>query len=308
MKTIITGGTGLIGGALARSLAGDGHEVIILTRSPERSRGDFPAQVRLEAWDGRTAAGWGHLVDGANAVVNLAGESIAGEGFPPARWTRDKKARILQSRLDASSALIEAIRAAQDKPAVFVQSSAVGYYGDRDDEELTEESPAGEGFTGDVCRQWEAAAAPVADMGVRLAIIRTGVVLSMAGGAFPSFLLPFRFFIGGRMGRGDQFMPWIHLDDEVRAIRFIIETPEAAGIFNLSAPNPVQNSTLAHLVGMAMRRPSLIPTPAFLLKGLFGEVSTVLLDSQRVLPDRLVGMGFRFDYAYVEDALDDLLR
>ncbi len=308
MRIIVTGGTGLIGRALAADLADDNHEVIVLSRAPERATA-MPAGVRVERWDARTAEGWGDLADGADAIVNLAGESIAGKGFILSRrWTAERKRRIRDSRLNAGRAVVQAVELASDKPRVVVQSSGIGYYGPRGDEELTEEASPGQDFLARTAIEWEASTAPVEPLGVRRAIIRSGAVLSTKGGAFPFMLLPFRLFVGGPVGSGRQWLPWIHIADEVRAVRFLMEHPEATGPFNLNAPNPVTNAEFSKTLGKVMSRPAILPTPSFALRLLFGEMSTVLLDGQRALPQRLLDLGFTFRFPEAEAALRDLLQ
>ncbi len=244
MRTIITGGTGLIGRELTQLLTAAGHEVIVLSRDPARR--SFPEGVQGVAWDGQTGQGWQHLADGAHAIVNLAGEPIAGSSFPPPRWTEARKQRILQSRLDAGQAVVAAITAVSHKPTVLIQASGIDYYGNvPGDAEVTEDWPKGTGFLADVTEQWEASTAVIEEMGVRRAVIRTGIVLSMAGGALPMTVRPFRFYAGGPLGNGRQWWPWIHLRDEARAIQFLIENEAARGVFNLCAPNPVTNKAFA---------------------------------------------------------------
>jgi uncharacterized protein (TIGR01777 family) len=301
MAIIITGGTGLIGRALVANLAADGHEVVLLSRTPERATG-LPAGARAEGWDGRTATGWGHLADGAKAIVNLAGESIAA-----GRWTAERKRHISESRLNAGRAVVQAVEAATHKPHVVIQASAVGYYGPRGDEEVTEETPPGNDFLAQVAVEWEGSTAPVEALGVRRAIIRSGVVLSSAGGALPPLLLPFKLFAGGPLGHGQQWFPWIHVADEVGAIRFLIEDQAASGPFNLTAPHPLTNAEFSRVLGRVLRRPAIMPTPAFALRLLFGEMATVLLDGQRAAPRRLLGLGFIFRLPEAEAALRDLL-
>ncbi len=302
MRVIVTGGTGLIGRALVASLAGDGHEVIVLSRDPQRG-GSWPAGVRLERWDGYTANGWGPLADGADAIVNLAGENIAA-----GRWTAERKRRIRESRVNAGRAIVQAVEAATRKPSVLIQSSATGYYGPRGDEELMESAPPGRDFLAQTSLLWEDSTAPVERWGVRRAVIRTGVVLSAEGGALPRMLLPFRLFVGGPLGSGRQWLPWIHIADEVRAIRFLIEQEAASGPFNLAAPNPVTNAQFSRALGKALGRPAWMPVPALALRLLFGEMATVLLNGQRAVPHRLLQLGFTFRFAEVEAALRDLLR
>jgi hypothetical protein len=307
MLIIITGGSGLIGTPLSQSLAADGHEVIVLSRNPEKHT--FPAGVTGAKWDGKTADGWSHLADGAEAIINLAGESIGGEGFPPPRWTATRKQRILQSRLDAGKAVVEAVTAAQNRPRVVIQSSGIDYYGHvPGNTEITETSPKGEGFLSDVAEQWEASTAAVETMGVRRAVIRSAMVLSMAGGPLPQTVLPFRLFAGGPLGDGRQWWPWIHLEDEVRAIRFLVEHPAASGVFNLCTPNPLPQKAFAKEIGKVMGRPSLIPAPTFALKLILGEMAAIVLDGRRALPKRLQALGFTFKYPQAREALLDLLN
>ncbi|MCS6844851.1 MAG: TIGR01777 family oxidoreductase [Caldilineales bacterium] len=302
MRVIVTGGTGLIGRPLAAALADAGHEVIVLSRSPEKAAG-LGQGIQVVRWDGRTAEGWGSLADGAGAIVNLAGESIA-EG----RWSDERKRRIRESRVNAGKAVVEAVQAARQKPAVLVQASAVGYYGPRGPETVTEDTPPGKDFLAQVCVDWEASTAPVEAMGVRRAIARTGIVLSADGGALPRMLLPFKFFAGGKLGSGQQGFPWIHIADEVAALRFLMENPAASGPFNLAAPNPPTNAEFMRAVGEAMGRPAAMPTPAAALRAVFGEMATVLLDGQRAAPKRLLDLGFQFRFTDPVAALRDLLR
>jgi uncharacterized protein (TIGR01777 family) len=307
MRVLITGGTGLIGRALAANLAADDHEVIVLTRSPERAA-KLPGGVRAERWDARTAEGWGHLADGAGAIVNLAGASLAGEGFFPTRWTADRQRIIRESRVNSSSAVVEAVAQAEESPRVVVQSSAVGYYGFHADEVLTERAGPGDDWAARfTAEEWEPSTLSVEEMGVRRVVARTGVVLSTKGGALPRLLLPFRLFAGGPMGSGRQWYSWIHLQDQVRALRFLIETEKASGAYNLTAPNPATNGDLAKLIGSVMGRPSFVPVPGFAMRLAFGEVADVVLKGQRALPQRLLDLGFQFQFPSAGVALKDLL-
>jgi len=307
MRIIITGGAGLIGRALAAELVGAGYEVIVLSRRPERVTG-LPAGVRAERWDARTAEGWDALADGANAIVNLAGEPISGQGFIPSRWTAERKRRIRESRLNAGRAVVQAVESTSSKPGAVVQASGAGYYGPHGDEEVTEETPAGNNWFEQVAVEWEASTATVESLGVRQAIIRSGVVLSAEGGALPRLLLPFRFFAGGPLGSGRQWLPWVHIADEVRAIRFLIENPTASGPFNLTAPNLLTNGEFSRVIGRVLSRPAFVPVPAFTLRLFFGEMSMVLLEGQRAVPQRLQELGFTFRFSEAEAALRDLLQ
>lgn len=307
MRVIITGGTGLIGRRLAADLAGDGREVIVLSRNPQRAH-DLPPTVRAERWDGRTAAGWGPLADGAAAIVNLAGENLAGAGFFPSRWTPERKQLLRQSRLDAGRAVVEAVSAARVKPQVVIQASGIGHYGARGDETVTEEDGPGADFLARLTVDWEASTQPVAASGVRRAVIRTGVVLDPAEGALPRLLLPYRLCVGGPLGGGRQWLSWIHPADETAAIRFLIETPGAEGAFNLCAPNPLTNAQFGRVLGRVLGRPAWLPVPAFALAAAFGEAAATVLDGQRAAPARLLGLGFTFRFPEAEAALRDLLR
>ncbi len=307
MRILITGGTGLIGRALIELMLPEGHEIIALSRHPERA--ELPAGVILARWDGVHVDDWAQWMDGADAVVNLAGESIAGTGAIPARWTAKRKRRILESRVNATRAVVAAMAGVQNRPDVLVQGSAVGRYGGRrDDLVLDEDASPGNDFLARVTVQWEEASREVEALGVRLAIARTGLVLSMEGGSLPPMLRSFKLFGGGPMGDGRQWWPWIHIRDEVRALAFLMTEPRARGPFNLTAPHPVTNREFALILGQALRRPAFLPAPASLLRLALGEMATLLLDGQRAMPKRLVELGFQFDFPKLELALRDLLR
>jgi uncharacterized protein (TIGR01777 family) len=303
-RILITGATGFIGRALVGELTAKGYEVIALTRDPRKSESLFGARVRSAAWDGRTAEGWGPQADGALAIVNLAGDSLA-EG----RWTEAKKARILASRLESGAAVVEAIRAARTKPKVLVQASAVGFYGPRGDEPLDESSSPGDGFLAAVVRAWEDSTREAGDLGVRRVVARSGLVLGRDGGVLPRLVMPFRLFAGGPLGSGRQWSSWIHLSDEVRAIRFLVEREDLSGVFNLTAPHPLREKELCRAIGEVLRRPCWLPVPAFVLSLLFGEKAReTLLGGQCVLPQGLDSAGFEFAYPFARQALEDLLR
>ncbi|HLV44651.1 MAG TPA: TIGR01777 family oxidoreductase [Aggregatilineales bacterium] len=307
MRVIITGGTGLIGRALAESLAADGHEVISLSRSPEKHRSSTPPGVELVKYDAKTAAGWGHLADGADAIVNLAAESIGGESFPPPRWTKARKQRIRQSRSDSGNAVVEAVEQAAVKPRVVIQPSGTDYYGWTGDQVVTEDSPPGDTFLASVSRDWEASTTAVEAMGVRRCVMRSGIVLSEKGGVLKHFVFPFRFFVGGPLGSGRQYYSWVHLDDEVRAIRFLIENESTSGVYNVAAPKSVRQRDLARMIGRVMKRPSFFPAPAPLLRLMLGEQAGLVLKGQRAIPKRLTKAGFTFKYPEPEQAIQALL-
>lgn len=300
-RILITGGSGLIGRPLTAELADAGYEVVVLSRNPERVRG-LPAGARVVGWDAETPSGWGREADGALGIIHLAGENVAG-----GRWTDAKKQRIWKSRIHSSLAVQAAIHEAELAPRFLIQGSAVGYYGDRGDDVVTEEAPPGEGFLPQVCMEWEESTADVEDVGVRRVVARTGIVLAAEGGALPKMALPFKLYVGGPVGSGRQWMPWIHLHDQVAALRFLAEHETAAGPFNLTAPHPVTNRELSRRLADALGRPCLLPVPGFALHLLFGEMAEVLLEGQRVVPERLQTLGFDFRYPRLEEALRDLL-
>ena len=307
MLVIITGGSGLIGRALTDSLAKDGHEVIILSRSPERVSG-LPADAKAILWDGKSIDGWGDLVDGSQAIVNLAGASIAGDSFIPSRWTAERKHHIRESRINAGKAVVAAVDAAVNKPEVVIQSSAIGYYGPHEDEIIDESFPAAGDYLASVCVDWEASTAAVEEQGVRRVIIRSGLLFTAQGGIFTRLQLPFKLFVGGPMGSGNQYYSWIHMQDGIAAIRTLIEKKEAQGPYNLSAPNPVTSRQFGVTMGAVMGRPSVMPVPGFALKMALGEVSMTALEGQRVIPKRLQELGFDFKYPDLEDALLEIVN
>ena len=310
MNILITGGTGLVGRALCAALLADGHHVSVLTRNLDKARIALPSGALPFKWDGRSPETLSHLIEETDAVINLAGESIAGEnllGILTKRWTNESKKRIQSSRVDMGQALVKVIEMAEKKPKVFIQASAVGYYGVRGDEPLTENAPAGNDFLAETCREWEDSTSALDKMGVRRVVIRTGLVLAAKGGILPIMLLPFRLFAGGKLGSGEQYQPWIHLEDEINAIRFLLENEDTWGTYNLSAPYPVKQRELAKIAGRDLNRPSFIPAPAFALQLALGEKSTLVLDGQRAIPEKLVTEGFSFSHEDFESALRTLL-
>lgn len=311
MRILITGGTGFIGNALVNSLIEKDHHIYILTRNPEAHRSQLNQSVSLLKWDGKTVQDWGQVIEETEAVINLAGENIAGTSLSSIffkRLTPLRKQLLLESRLNSGKALMDAIRNASRKPAVFIQASAVGYYGNRGNEILCEESLPGNDFTSQLCIRWEESIAELDSLNVRRIIIRTaGMVLGKSGGAFPFLLLPFRFFIGGPLGSGRQWMSWIHLVDEILAIRFLLENENAQGIFNLCAPNPITNKEFSTYVGKIIHRPSWLPVPKFIFKLMLGEKANIILASQRQIPEKLLRLGFDFSYPNLDLALRNLL-
>ncbi len=300
MRIILAGGSGFLGSALAADLARGGHQVITLTRHAAAPAA--PGGVRFEPWSPNGQAGpWANVLDGADAIINLAGESIAAK-----RWSAAQKHRILDSRLLATQSLAAAIRNARTKPRVLVSGSAVGYYGDRGSETLTEGSAPGHDFLADVCQQWEAAAESVRDS-TRVVLVRTGIVLDKRGGALKKMLPPFYMFAGGPLGSGEQYMPWIHLDDWVRMAAWAITDAGPHGAMNATAPQPVTNKEFSRELGRALGRPSLLPAPPFALKIALGEMAgALLLSSQRALPVKAADSGFAFRFSSIDDAFAEI--
>ena len=303
MKIVIAGGTGFLGSALSQALAAEGHDVTILTRGSHSPLG-AAKHVTHATWtpNGNTGP-WAAAIDGADAVINLAGESIAGK-----RWSPSQKRIIRDSRLSATRSLTAAIREVATVPRALVSGSAVGYYGDRGDETLTETSGPGNDYLAQVATDWEAAAATVAQL-TRVALIRTGIVIDRRGGALPRMLPPFLMFAGGPLGSGRQYMPWIHKDDWVRLVVWAIGAEGARGPLNAASPHPVTNREFSSALGRALKRPSLLPAPAFALRLALGEMADgLLLSSQRVLPVRATDLGFSFRYGNVDEALAAVLQ
>lgn len=304
MKIVLAGATGFLGRPLAAALAADGHDVVILSRASTGSAQGVstgsPRVGRIVAWapDGGTGP-WASELNGAGAVVNLAGESIAAR-----RWTSAHKQRILDSRVQATRSLVTAIQTAGTPPPVFVSGSAVGYYGPLGDAAVAEDAPAGSDFLAHVCVQWEREALRAAGDRTRVVCIRTGLVLEKDGGALPQMLPPFKFGAGGPVGSGRQFWPWIHRDDWIALVRWAIRTPAVNGAINATAPTPVTNAEFARALGRAMHRPAFMPAPGFALRLLLGEMADgLLLSGQRAVPAKAQRLGFQFKYASLDDAL-----
>jgi hypothetical protein len=301
MHILIAGGTGALGRRLVNHLIKHGHVVTVVSRQPFKPA-HLPAKIGFAQWDGKTARGWGRCLEQADAVVNFAGAGLADK-----RWTAERKREIVDSRVHAGEAIVEAIELAARKPKVLIQASGVGYYGTHPSMVMTESSPAGNDFLADVCKRWEASTEKVEGWGVRRVVIRTSVVLDNQGGALPRLLLPFRFFAGGPIGSGRQWFPWIHYHDEVEAIRSLIEDETVEGAVNLTSPNPLRNREFAKVVGKVMKRPAFAPAPGLMFKLVFGEMSVVLLEGQQVLPARLEALRFKFKFPLATEALQDLL-
>lgn len=296
MRILITGGSGFVGQRLCAQLDADGHDLFVVSRSPEKAAEVLPggADIRARIADFDDAA--------PEAIVNLAGEPIA-EG----RWTDTKKKRIVDSRVETTREVVELCGRLETPPKVLVSASAVGYYGDQGDRDVTEDSERNEEWLSDICVKWEAEANKAADHGVRVAIVRIGLVMDEGGGMLARMLPAFKFGLGSKLGDGSQYMPWIHRDDLVRAFIFLLEHDECEGPFNGSAPNPVTNAEFTKTLASHLNRPTFLPAPAPALKLAFGEMSHMLLTGAKMRPKRLQDAGFEFRYPTLDDALADIL-
>lgn len=298
MKVTITGGTGFVGGRLVGQLLKEGHEVRILGRSAKTG---IAPEVDFYLWDASQSEPPRESLEGSDAVVHLAGEPVA------QRWSPEIRRRIRSSRIEGTRWLVNALGRMERPPAVLVTASAIGYYGDRGDEELTEEAKPGEGFLAEVCQAWEAEADRAGELGIRVVRLRIGVVLGVGGGALQQMLPPFRMFIGGQLASGRQWMSWIHLDDLTGLIRFALETPGLRGAVNGTAPNPARNTEFTRVLARTLHRPALFTVPNAALNVLFGDMAEILLASQRVLPAAARRAGFRFHFPDLGPALKNVL-
>jgi hypothetical protein len=305
MKVVIAGGTGFLGRPLAELCAEEGHQVTVLTRRLPPASSEYEAGTGLPGithvgWnpDGSTGP-WAAALDGTDLAVNLAGEPIGAR-----RWSPARKALIRDSRLLATRSIVGAIKAATRPPTTLISGSAVGYYGPRGDEKLTEEAPPGDDFLAQVCVGWEREAVGAQAAGTRVALVRTGVVIERAGGALPRMLPPVKLFAGGPLGSGRQYVPWIHRADWLEIVRWIAKTPQVRGPINATAPEPVTNAAFMKALARALHRPSWLPAPAFALRLLLGEMADALiLTGQRAVPSRALGLGFRFHLPQIDQAM-----
>jgi uncharacterized protein (TIGR01777 family) len=299
MKIVITGGTGMIGSVLVDRLSRQNHFLVLLSRKPPRER-TSAAKSWLE-WQPGTHGGWETAVDGADGIINLAGEPIAEK-----RWSDAQKSRLRDSRIDSTRSLVWAIERAKRKPKFLINSSAVGYYGDGGDAMISESSKPGDDFLARLCVEWEEEAKKAEALGVRVVVLRTGIVLAKGKGALKKMVPPFKMFAGGPLGSGRQYMPWIHLDDEVGLIEFIMGNENARGPFNGTAPNPVTMAEFGRALGNVLNRPSWARVPASVLAVLLGEMADMLLAGQRATPDAALKLGYQFKYTKLEQALESL--
>lgn len=301
MRILIPGGSGLIGKILIPALLSDGHQVWILSRHPELVMPVGSSQVA--AWDGRSGKGWEKILESVDAVINLAGENI---GAAP--WTKDRLDRIRSSRINAGQAIIDGLKKVKDRPQLLIQQSAIGCYGVSLTQTFDENASYGADTLSSICVDWEGSTKPVEDFGVRRIVLRTGLFLTRQGGVLPRIMLPFQLFAGGPLGNGRQWYSWIHFQDWVEAVRFLLKKDDARGIYNLTAPEPVTNAEFGRTLAWVMRRPYLVPAPSFALRMVLGKMSSLVLDGQRVVPKRLQEAGFQFKFPKLHNALEDILR
>ena len=304
MKVFVTGGTGMVGRRLIKKLKERGDSVVLLTRRAAAARAQFGSDCTIVEGDPMQPGPWQDAVAGCDGVVHLAGENIFAR-----RWSDEFKTLLRDSRVKSTENVVAAIgKAGEAKPKVLVNASAIGYYGPHGDEEVTEDSPAGNDFLATVCVDWEKAARTVEEKGARLVIVRVGVVLEKGGGALAKMLTPFKLGVGGKVGSGQQWMAWIHNEDLVGIICLALDNAAAAGPINGTAPNPVTNYQFSKALGRALWRPSVLPTPAFALRLMLGAVADVITSGQRVLPKKALALGYSFKFPEIDGALQDVLK
>ncbi|MBH23431.1 MAG: TIGR01777 family protein [Myxococcales bacterium] len=301
MRIVVTGGTGFIGQHLVQLLLERGDEVVVLTRSASRSRGQVPARVELVEWTPKAPGPWQTTLDGADAVIHLAGKPVIDDA-----WSDSVRREIMDSRVITTRLLVEGIQAAAKPPAVMLSGSAVGYYGDAR-RPVTEESPPGDGFLAEVCEAWEVAARPLKDSATRLVTLRIGIVLGTESGALPQMTRAFKFFAGGYPGSGEQHLPWIHWEDACGMMLWALENAEVTGPLNLTAPSPPTIKAFTQTLGEVMGRPSWIPVPGALMRAVAGERAAAVLEGQNAPPKKALELGYAFIHPELKGALRDLL-
>ncbi len=301
-RVIVTGATGLIGKALCKELIAKGYQVVVFSRDAERARTAVPGAAEYHAWEPAAWGPWAAAVDGAHAVINLAGAPVFGK-----RWTAGYKQELITSRVLGTTGLVNAMQQATVKPQVFLSGSAVGWYGFRDDTKLDEHAMPGTDFLAQLCMRWEQAATRAQTLGVRTVLLRTGIVLDPSEGALPQMMLPFKLFAGGSILPGSQWFPWIHLADEVGLIMLALESEQLRGPLNLTAPTPETSRAFSKTLGRVMGRPSWAPVPGLALRVALGPVAGMLTEGQRVVPTKATAAGYQFKYPSAEGALRALL-
>lgn len=285
-----------MGSAFANKLRSAGHQVWILTRRISKAQNEI-------CWDGQTINGWGERISEMDAVVNMTGYSL--NHWP---WTQSRKQHFLDSRIYPGRALVSAIRHSARRPQIFLQISGINYYGASGPAIAEESTPPGKDFLAQLSIRWENATQPVEELGLRRIVARSSVVLDAHGGMFPLMALPIRLFIGGRLGGGDQAVPWIHLADQIAALSYLLESDQASGVFNLVSPTPTSNEEFMRAIAGAMHRPFWFPTPAYLLRAVLGEMSTLVIDGRYSRPKRLLEMGYHFLFPTINAAIQDLVK
>jgi uncharacterized protein len=300
-RVVVTGATGLIGREVCKTLIAKGYEVVVFSRDPGSARTKVPGAAEYVAWTPSESGPWAAAIDGAHGVISLAGATIAGK-----RWNPEYKREMRDSRIVGTRGLVGAMAAAREKPQVFVSGSAIGYYGPRDDTPLDEEAAPGNDFLAGLVKDWEAEALKAEALGVRTALVRTGVVLAKEEGALPQMALPFKFFAGGPILPGTQWVSWIHHRDEVGIILLALENEEARGPINAAAPGSQRQKDFARVLGAALRRPSWAPVPGFAVRIVAGEVAEILTTGQRVIPKKAQELGYTFAFPASEGALRDI--
>ena len=303
MHVVVTGGTGFIGRALCRSLSRNGHRVTVLTRKGRAASPLLDPSVTAVEWSGRGRGAWEESLEGADAVINLAGAPLA-----DARWTEARKRLLIDSRVQLTRCLVDAISHRSSKPRVLISASGIGYYGPSDDRVLSEAAPRGEGFLADLCVAWEAEARRAENVGTRVVLLRTGMVLEDDGGALPKMLLPFRLYLGGPIMPGTQWVSWIHRNDHLGLIEWAMTTPSVSGPLNLVAPEPEQMQAFCEILGQVLHRPCWFPVPETVLSFALGELGTVMTTGQRVQPQKVLAGGYVFRYPALEPALRAILN
>lgn len=301
MKIVVFGGTGFVGRKLIDDLLKNGHEIMVVSRNAGKSKNIFSNDVAHIEWDYSTDLVPSGMED-AEAIINLAGVSIAGK-----KWTKEIKEAILNSRINATRAIVLSIKKKVLNPKVLVNASAAGYYGDGGDEKKTEESAPGDDFLATVSKKWEHEALKAKELGVRVVLIRTGLVLG-DGGVLEKMALPYKFFVGGRLASGKQWFTWVHIDDIVNIYSFVVENDQISGPVNSSSPEPIRNKDLNKILGKVLKRPSFFIIPAFAIRLVMGEMGDVVLHGQRAIPQKLIDHGFTYEYPKIRPALEEIFN
>jgi uncharacterized protein (TIGR01777 family) len=303
MKIVIAGGSGFIGSELIKKFLEQGIHVVLLTRNINSPKVKNYDTFEVVDWNGKSTGSWTEYIDGSDAVINLSGENVASK-----RWGEKQKANLIQSRIEPTKAIVDAISNAVIKPKVLINASAAGYYGNFGDEDVYESDNKGNGFLADLCEEWERNAMLAEKYGVRVVLLRIGIVLSPSGGALKKMLMPFKCFVGGPLGSGKQWFPWIHLEDVIRITQFALENNGIKGALNIASPHPVTMRGFAYSLGKVLKRPALFPVPSFVLKLLLGEMSAIVLGGRKVIPKKLIDAGFVFKFIDINDTLLNLMK